>query len=421
VLPGLSDIPAAGDERVPDSGMGPAATTAHPPPLTLLRRRKQVAAEIGAGLLRILDQTGAIAEEAKQRIRGSVEPSVQQAAPFLVWRTVLSDLNQDPYLQRLTAAVAAVPVLFVSVLPQFRDFGRSGAAAPVAGLLLVVVTVAGLLIGVGLMSVLIDALRRFGGRVLAVAATAALLYVAAAGVGAVLGGSWFAATVAWGLKASAIWFVSFLVVAEGLHLVQVFMVRRTIRKVPDAEVVTTLLVALLAAEVPTPNPTGLATQLQQLADTMRRALPRKFPGIHPDQQHWLREEAASIAAAVHHMSMEVLLGGERTVAPLAPKLGAMLVHVAERDWASLERAAPRTVGPARRLVPVLLSVVVAAVPLLLGLSLRWRLLPVDADPDLVDSLVRFGVVWAALHLLVALYPQATEQIDRTGRILDLMP
>jgi hypothetical protein len=121
------------------------------------------------------------------------------------------------------------------------------------------------------------------------------------------------------------------------------------------------------------------------------------------------------------MSMTVLLGGKGARAALVPKLEAMLVHVAEGDWASLEHADPKAAGPARRLVPGLQAIVVAAVPLLLGLGLRWRVLPVDADPELVDSLVRFGIVWAALHALVALDPRATEQIDRTGRLLELLP
>jgi hypothetical protein len=65
--------------------------------------------------------------------------------------------------------------------------------------------------------------------------------------------------------------------------------------------------------------------------------------------------------------------------------------------------------------------VVAAVPLLLGLGLRSGVLPVDADPELVDSLVRFGVVWAALHALSALDPQATDKIERTDRLLQRLP
>ena len=65
--------------------------------------------------------------------------------------------------------------------------------------------------------------------------------------------------------------------------------------------------------------------------------------------------------------------------------------------------------------------VVAAVPLLLGLGLRSGVLPVDADPELVNSLVRFGVVWAALHALSALDPQATDKIERTDRLLQRLP
>lgn len=314
-----------------------------------------------------------------------------------------------------------MPVLLVSLLPQIREPGPIGPAAPLAGLLLVVTAVAGLVVGVGLMTVLIAALRRFGGRVVAVAATAALLFLAAGSLDALLGPGWFAATLQRGLQASAILFVSFLVVAEGLHLAQIFMVRLTIRRVPDAEVVTTLLVALRSAITPTVMPTEMAIQLQQLADTMRRALPCRFSGVHPDQEHWLREEARSIAAAVHRMSMAVLLGGKGAAAALVPELGAMLVHVVEGDWASLEHADSKAAGPARRLVPGLQAIVVAAVPLLLGLGLRWRVLPVDADPELVDGLIRFGIVWAALHALVALDPRATEQIDRTGRLLELLP
>jgi len=279
----------------------------------------------------------------------------------------------------------------------------------------------GLLVGSGLMTVLIPAFRRFGGRVVGVAATAALLLLAAGVIGALLGRGSLVATVQRGLWASAIFFGSFLVIAQGLYLAQIFLLRLTIRRVPEAEVVTSLLVALLAAEAPEPNPTDVANQLQQLADTMRRALPVRFSGIHPDSERWLRDEARSIAAAVHRMSVEVLLGGKGAPAAVVPKLGEMLVHVAEGDWASLERADPKAAGPARRLVLGLPAIVVAAVPLLVGLGLRSGVISFDADPVLVDSLVRFGVVWAVLHALTALDPQASDKIDRTDRLLQRLP
>jgi hypothetical protein len=421
VLAGLSSIPAAGDEHAAGGEPGPPAA-ARPPLLALLRSRARVADEISARLLRILDRTKGIADEVKHRIRGSVASSVAEAAPYLTWRSILHSLGSDYYLLRLTAALAALPVLFVSLLPEIREAGRLGLAAPVAGLLLVAAAVAGLLVGVGLTTVLIAALRRFGGRVAAFAATAALLALAAGGLGAALGRGSFVATMQRGLWASAIFFASFLVIAQGLYLAQVLLLRLTIRRVPQAEVVTSLLVALVAAEAPEPNPTDVANQLQQLADTMRRALPGRFPGAHPDTEHLLREEARSIAAAVHRMSVEVLLGGKGAqAATLVPKLGEMLVHVAEEDWASLERADPKVAGPARRLVPGLPAIVVAAVPLLLGLGLRSGVIPLDADAELVDSLVRFGVVWAVLHALTALDPQATDKIDRTERLLQRLP
>jgi len=419
VLTGLSSFPATGDEHVAGGGPGPPATTSRPSLLKLLRRRAQVADGMGTRLLTILDGTNAIADETKHRIRGPVQSFVAKAAPYLAWRSILHSLNSDYYLLRLTAALAALPVLFVSLLPEIREPRQTVPVAPVAILLLVAAV--GLLVGSGLMTVLIPAFRRFGGRVVGVAATAALLLLAAGVIGALLGRGSLVATVQRGLWASAIFFGSFLVIAQGLYLAQIFLLRLTIRRVPEAEVVTSLLVALLAAEAPEPNPTDVANQLQQLADTMRRALPVRFSGIHPDSERWLRDEARSIAAAVHRMSVEVLLGGKGAPAAVVPKLGEMLVHVAEGDWASLERADPKAAGPARRLVLGLPAIVVAAVPLLVGLGLRSGVISFDADPVLVDSLVRFGVVWAVLHALTALDPQASDKIDRTDRLLQRLP
>ena len=419
MLPGPSGIPAAGDETVAGDAAGRPAPTPRPSLPTLLRLRARIAEEIGARLLKILDHTDAVTDEARQRIRGPVAASVAEAAPYLAWRSILHSLNGDAYLLRWTAALAALPVLFVSLLPQLREPDQAGLAAAIAGVLLVVGAVVGLLIGAGLMSVLMRLLRRFGGRVAAVAATAALLALAAAGLDALLGPGWFAATMRRGLWASAIFFASFLLVAQGLHLAQVFLLRRTIRRAPDGEVITGLLLALMAVETPSVGATDVANQLQQLADTVERALPRRFPGVHPDGEQGLREVARAIAAAVERMSMDVLLGGSAARAALYPRLGATLVHVAEGNWGALEQADPQTAGPARRLLPQLPAVVVAAVPLLVGLGLRSGVIPVDADQAVADYLVRFGAVWAALHLLLALDPRAPDKIDQTDRLLEL--
>jgi hypothetical protein len=103
----------------------------HRPLLALLRSRARVADEISARLLRILDQADGIADEAKHRIRGSVASSVAEAAPYLRWRSIHHSLDSDYYFLRLTAALAALPVLFVSLLPEVREAGPTGLAAPV--------------------------------------------------------------------------------------------------------------------------------------------------------------------------------------------------------------------------------------------------------------------------------------------------
>jgi len=79
---------------------------------------------------------------------------------------------------------------------------------------------------------------------------------------------------------------------------------------------------------------------------------------------------------------------------------------------------PRQTVP---VAPVAFLLLVAAVGLLVGLGLRSGVISFDADPELVDSLVRFGVVWAVLHALTALDPQASDKIDRTDRLLQRLP
>jgi hypothetical protein len=409
--------------RTAGSSMSP--TPASPPTLMqILRHRAAVADALAVALLRILDETEAIPREAKDRIRESVKSSLRQVAPHLLWRFALHTLNER-YLLTLVLVGAAVPILLLVGYPFVRDAGPTGLAAPFAGLLLVVSFLAGMVVGSGLMKVLMSAFRELGGRVVAVAATAALLFLAAGGLGSLLGQGWFVVTVQRGLWASALFFVSFLVIAQGLHLAQVFAWRFTIHRAPGAEVVMELLLTLLAVKPRQGSagflalgPTEVVNQLRQFADTIERALPSLFPGLHPVSERWLRHEARSIAAAVDHMSMEMLLGGPQVLATLPSRLGAMLVQVAQGDWMSVARAAPGAAAPSR--LPDLRTLAIAAAPLLLGFALRWRILPIEVAPGLVDGLLRFGLAWVLVHALAALDPQVDQKIARTERLLKLV-
>jgi hypothetical protein len=400
-------------------------TPASPPTLIqVLRHRAAVADALAAGLLRIFDETEAIPQEAKDRMRESVKSSLRQVAPYLLWRFALHTLNER-YLLTLVLIGAALPILLLVGYPFVRDAGLTGPVAPFAGVLLVAAFLVGLLVGSWLMEVLMSAFRQLGGRVPAVAATAALLFLAAGSVGSLFGEGWFIVTVQRGLWASALFFVSLLIIAQGLHLVQVFAWRFTIHRVPGAEVVMELLMTLLAVKQLQGSagslalgPTEVVNQLRQFADTIERALPRLFPGLHPVSERWLRHEARSIAAAVDHMSMEMLLGGPQVLATLGSRLGTMLVQVAQGDWISMARAAPGGVAPSR--LPDARTVAIAVAPLLLGIALRWRILPIEVAPGLVEGLLRFGLAWVLVHALAVLDPQVDQKIARTERLLKLV-
>jgi hypothetical protein len=377
---------------------------------------------ITSGLLQILADTQTLSEETKVRVRVPVESHVKNAAPYLFWRLSLHAF-EDRHLLKLLAAVSVLPILFVSVLPEIRD-ARAGAAAPLAGILLVASAVVGLLIGTKLADLLRNAFRDMGGRVSAFAATAAILLLIPSGLDVLRDWGWAVATVQRGLWASGLFFLWFLVVAQALHVAKVVAVRLTIRRVPAAETVTSLLLALQAVERATEpegdqplNSVALANQVHELATTIERALPLRFPGLHPELERRLRGEARSIAAAVENRAVEILLGANAARTDVASRLGDMLVRVAEDDWRSLPRDG---MEPSAPLVPGLQTMMIAAVPLVIALVIWSRVLPLNASPELTTSLIRFGIVWAAIHVLLAIDPRATTKAEATSKLLTFL-
>jgi hypothetical protein len=390
----------------------------------LLRHRAKAADQLGSKLLNALKETHGIPEDAKVRIQGSVESCVKKSSPYIFWRSWLHAFD-EAYLLKLAAVGSALPILVVSVIPEIRESAWPDAAAPIVGPILIAAALGGVLVGSHLATQLTHLLRAFGGRVPAFAITAAILLLVPTRLDLFHDWGWFVGTVQRGLWASGLFFASFLAVAQSLHLAHVITVRLSIRKVPDAEAVTSLLLTLVTVErvaraegVPPLKPVEVANLLHQLAETVERALPLRFSGVHSEIERRLHEEARSIAAAIDRMGIDALLGAGPVFAVLTSKLGSMLVHVADGDWISL----PRNPAGARPSGQLLLGtqMIVGVVPLLVALGVWSRILPIDASPELSASLVRFGIAWAAIHALLALDPRATEKAEATNKLLTFL-
>jgi hypothetical protein len=63
---------------------------------------------------------------------------------------------------------------------------------------------------------------------------------------------------------------------------------------------------------------------------------------------------------------------------------------------------------------------IAAVPLVIALVIWSRVLPLNASPELTTSLIRFGIVWAAIHVLLAIDPRATTKAEATSKLLTFL-
>ncbi len=100
----------------------------------------------------------------------------------------------------------------------------------------------------------------------------------------------------------------------------------------------------------------------------------------------------------------------------------MLGHVARGHWGALERGDPQLRPPSRSSpVDVVRTVVIAGLPLAVGLTLRLLDDVFDVDQGVVDGLVRFGIGWAISIAIVAIDAKAVDRIGGANTVLSALP